>query len=76
MEYWDEDQSVTIKFDSAMAGKLRLIARGTGATPLLGANHVPLAGGVGGVPGTKHDGHDFVFMKDIIQEPTEVEGVY
>lgn len=40
----------------------RLIAYGTGPTPLLGTNLVPLAGTAGGPPGTLHDGHDFVAM--------------
>lgn len=40
----------------------RLIAYGTGPTPLLGTNLVPLAGPAGGPPGTQHDGHDFVAM--------------
>lgn len=73
VNYWSEDLSITINLASAIAGKLRLIVRGTGATPMLGADGVPLAGAVGGAPGTAHDGHDFVFMTDIIQEPVEVE---
>jgi hypothetical protein len=42
--------------------RLRLIARGTGTEPLLGESLVPMAGVVGGPPGTVHDGHDFVHM--------------
>ncbi|HEV2736315.1 MAG TPA: hypothetical protein VGV85_15835 [Longimicrobiaceae bacterium] len=41
---------------------VRIIARGTGPTPLLGSNGVPLAGAVGGPPGGTEDGHDFVLM--------------
>jgi hypothetical protein len=41
---------------------VRLIAEGTGPHPLLGANLVPLAGAVGGPPGTEMNGHDFVHM--------------
>ncbi|MEO8333805.1 MAG: hypothetical protein ABI664_02450 [bacterium] len=41
---------------------IRLIARGTGPQPLLGTDHVPLAGAIGGPPGSVNDGHDFVIM--------------
>ncbi len=41
---------------------VRIIARGTGPTPLLGSDGVPLAGAVGGPPGGTEDGHDFVLM--------------
>lgn len=75
VSYLDDDHSVTVNFAPIGAGKMRLVARGTGATPIMGANGVPLAGVVGGAPGTAHDGHDFVFMQDIIQEPIEVEEV-
>ena len=44
------------------ASLVRFIARGTGQVPLLGADHVPLAGGSGGPPGTVDDGHDYVHM--------------
>jgi hypothetical protein len=41
----------------------RFIAYGTGLTPILGADtHVPLAGVVGGPPGTDDDGRDYVHM--------------
>lgn len=42
--------------------RVRIIARGTGSTPLLGSSGVPLAGAVGGPPGSAHDGNDFVLM--------------
>ncbi len=59
-----KDDRVTVDLTTAPGGNLvRLIARGTGDSPLLGTNLVPLAGAVGGpLPGTAHDGHDFVFM--------------
>jgi hypothetical protein len=41
---------------------VRLIARGTGPHPILGIDQVPLAGGIGGPPGSANDGHDFVIM--------------
>lgn len=41
----------------------RLIVSGTGPQPVLGANHIPLAGSIGGPPGSGNDGHDFVLMK-------------
>jgi hypothetical protein len=41
---------------------VRFIARGTGQVPLLGADHVPLAGGADSPPGTADDGNDFVHM--------------
>ena len=49
--------------DPIGSGQLvRLIARGTGPQPILGTDLVPLAGGVGGPPGSANDGHDFVIM--------------
>ena len=39
-----------------------LIARGTGAYPILGTSLIPLAGATGGPPGGRNDGHDFVLM--------------
>jgi len=63
--YFWEERSVTLNFETAVEGRVRLIARGTGRTPLLGINNVPLAGAVGGPPGTAHDGHDFVHMWEI-----------
>jgi hypothetical protein len=58
----------TITFDLAPTAKgklVRLIARGTGDQPLLGANHVPLAGSTGGPTGSANDGNDFVLMKAV-----------
>lgn len=56
--------TITLTLASTTAGLLvRLIARGAGPRPLLGADHVPLAGAAGGPPGTANDGNDFVLMK-------------
>ncbi len=52
---------ITLKEDPA-GSTVRLVARGTGDTPLLGTNGIPLAGAVGGPPGSKHDGNDFVHI--------------
>jgi hypothetical protein len=41
---------------------VRIIVQGTGPRPVMGANHVPLAGATGGPQATRHDGRDFVFM--------------
>jgi hypothetical protein len=41
---------------------IRLVASGTGRTPLLGIDLVPLAGGLDSPAGTTRDGHDFVVM--------------
>jgi hypothetical protein len=43
-------------------GLVRLIARGTGPRPILGADLQPLAGAAGGVPAV--EGRDFVFVKE------------
>ena len=70
-----ETKTVVLDLDSAISGRVRLIVSGTGPTPLLGADLVPLAGAVGGPPGTPHDGHDFVHMRDfvpVVTEPDEV----
>jgi hypothetical protein len=44
------------------ASLLRFIARGTGQTPLLGADHIPFAGGADSPPGSADDGNDYVHM--------------
>ncbi len=57
---------------------VRLIVSGTGPTPVFGSDPpVPLAGVVGGPPGTKNDGHDAVltFANPItFPNPTENRG--
>lgn|GEM_PF-647214 len=55
--------TVHLRLASGFGGFLvRVIARGTGPSPLLGTNLVPLAGGEHSPPGSKDDGHDFVAM--------------
>jgi len=58
------DTTITIDLKEAMPDKqiVRLIARGTGPQPILGADLIPLAGVVGGPPGSADDGHDFVII--------------
>jgi hypothetical protein len=55
---------ITIELKESMTADqlVRLIARGTGPQPILGADLVPLAGRVGGPPGSTDDGNDFVIM--------------
>jgi hypothetical protein len=63
VEYDRSADRVRLRLGEApSAGLLRLIVRGTGEHPVLGTDMVPLAGTVGGPPGTRHDGNDFVFM--------------
>jgi hypothetical protein len=62
---------VDLDLKEELAGRVRLIARGTGPTPILGADLVPLAGARNGPPATTHDGHDFVYMKDFTPEGGE-----
>lgn len=60
---------VTVRLTGSPKGPLlRLIVRGTGEAPVLGTNLVPLAGALGGPPGTRHDGHDFVHMIPLTTE--------
>lgn len=57
-----DGMALRLSFIEPPAGlHLRLIVRGTGPTPLLGADFVPLAGAEDGAPGGADDGHDFVF---------------
>lgn len=54
---------VTVALRDAPGGQLvRLLVRGTGETPVLGTDMIPLAGAVGGPSGSRHDGSDFVHM--------------
>jgi hypothetical protein len=64
-------KTVRVAVDGKMTGRVRLIVSGTGPTPLLGDDLVPLAGELGGPAGTEHDGHDFVHMQDA--ETNDVE---
>ncbi|WP_412543361.1 hypothetical protein R8Z50_13040 [Longispora sp. K20-0274] len=61
---YDGDRQVSVTMADRPVNELvRLIVRGTGETPVFGADPaVPLAGVVGGPPGTAHDGHDAVLM--------------
>lgn len=61
---YDETASrVEVELRDAPGGNLvRLIVKGSGPTPFLGRNRVPLAGAVGGAAGTQTDGNDFVSM--------------
>jgi len=55
---------VTLDLRETLGGDwVRVVARGTGPTPLLGANHVPLAGAADAPAGSTHDGHDFVHLQ-------------
>ena len=57
-------KTVKIALGAKLSGRVRLIVSGTGPTPLLGDDLVPLAGEIGGPAGTEHDGQDFVHMQD------------
>jgi hypothetical protein len=65
-----ETNTIKLTLDSDMSARVRLIVFGTGPTPLMGADKVPLAGAVGGPVGTPHNGHDFVFMRDYVKDET------
>lgn len=55
--------AVTLSLNRTLGGGLaRVLVRGTGTTPLVGADGVPFAGAAGGPPGDAHNGHDFVHM--------------
>ncbi len=69
--YDDATKTVSLKLGGNLSGRVRLIAHGTGGTPLLGADLVPLAGELGGPAGSEHDGHDFVHMQDFVAEAVE-----
>lgn len=71
----DETRTVKLELKSAVSGRVRLIVHGTGPHPLLGADLVPFAGVLGGPPGTRHNGHDFVHMKDFVQTEAKEEEV-
>lgn len=52
-----------LKLADDPAGEVvRITLRGTGETPILGADFVPFAGAVGGTPGTQHQGNDLTYM--------------
>ena len=66
VSYDSAAKKVTLKLGSKLGGRVRLIAAGTGPTPLLGVDLIPLAGAVGGPAGTVHNGYDFVHMQDFL----------
>ena len=47
---------------------IRVVARGRGPTPLLGADMVPLAGGLDGEPASRHRGNDYERMLEVSSE--------
>jgi hypothetical protein len=56
-------QRVTATLEEAPDGNLiRILVKGSGPTPLIGTDEIPLAGGVGGPVGSSADGRDFVHM--------------
>jgi hypothetical protein len=62
-ETGDPTITLTITPALATAALARVVARGTGSSPLLGAApRVPLAGGAGDPPASAQDGRDFAFM--------------
>jgi hypothetical protein len=62
VRYVADEQMIMIELaDRPVNEIVRLVVHGTGPTPIFGADPaVPLAGLVGGAPGTSHDGHDAV----------------
>lgn len=59
------DGHVTLELKEALGGQLvRLVIRGTGDSPVLGRNLIPLAGALGGPPAGAHDGRDFVIQME------------
>jgi hypothetical protein len=55
--------TITLSLRESITGThVRVIARGTGPTPVVGDDLLPLAGALGGPPGSEHDGHDFVHL--------------
>ncbi len=68
ISYNRRKQRVTVQLLEAPGDEvrlLRIVARGTGRTPLLDKEGIPLAGVSGGPPGSRHDGHDFVYMFEL-----------
>jgi len=54
--------TIDLKESMTTGSTIRLIARGTGPTPLLGEDLAPLAGSLTDPPASANDGHDFVLM--------------
>jgi hypothetical protein len=58
----DHNTIVVELADRPVNNLIRIVVKGTGAKPVVGkASGIPLAGLVGGPPGTVHDGHDAVW---------------
>jgi hypothetical protein len=49
--------------ETPRAALVRLVARGSGPTPILGRTLIPLAGSPTDPQASSHDGNDFVWMK-------------
>jgi len=65
-KYDEGQQAIVVDLaDRPVNHLVRVVVRGTGAKPVMGAAPpVPLAGLVGGPPGNEHDGHDAVWTFD------------
>lgn len=60
----ENNRRVTVRMNTGVDFEtVRIIIRGTGRFPLVGANGVPFAGHRGGPAGTLHDGHDAVITE-------------
>lgn len=72
---WDGDSAIVIDLaaERPVRDLLRIIVKGTGPRPAMGANSVPLAGLVGGPPGSRHDGHDAVWTLSTDRESSSDE---
>lgn len=62
-DYADSIREISVKLEKPPEGNLvRIIVKGTGETPVVGTDEVPLAGPVGGPASGGDDGRDFVHM--------------
>ncbi|GAB2708128.1 hypothetical protein [Aliiglaciecola aliphaticivorans] len=63
VSYNSSENRLQIELRDAPAGVLvRLIVKGTGGTPILGRNRIPLAGGIDSPAGSVFQGNDFIYM--------------
>lgn len=51
--------------EEAKGSRIRLVVKGTGGTPVLGRNLIPLAGALDDPPATADDGRDFVVLMSL-----------